>query len=53
MERLGINMERLETNDQTQHVVNIRKALVCGYFMQVAHKKGEGAPYLTVKDNQV
>lgn len=32
---------------------NIRKALVCGFFMQVAHKKeGEKGNYLTVKDNQ-
>jgi pre-mRNA-splicing factor ATP-dependent RNA helicase DHX15/PRP43 len=69
MERLetNLNMDRLETNmahlgidpvtrshdDQTQHFVNIRKALVSGYFMQVAHKEGENAPYLTVKDNEV
>jgi pre-mRNA-splicing factor ATP-dependent RNA helicase DHX15/PRP43 len=66
MEHLETNMERLEIgtahlginpmarshNDQTQHFVNIRKALVSGYFMQVAHKEGENAPYLT-EDNQV
>jgi len=27
--------------------------LVCGFFMQVAHKEGEKGNYLTVKDNQV
>ncbi|KAI0252844.1 hypothetical protein BJV78DRAFT_1199359 [Lactifluus subvellereus] len=31
--------------------MNIRKALVCGFFMQVARKEGEKG-YLTVKDNQ-
>ena len=60
VERLGIDMERLGVNPvtgshnaQTQHYVNIRKALVCGYFMQVAHKEGEKGSYITVKDNQV
>lgn len=59
-ERLGIDMERLRINPvtgsynaQTQHYVNVRKALVCGYFMQVAHKDGEKGSYTTVKDNQV
>jgi pre-mRNA-splicing factor ATP-dependent RNA helicase DHX15/PRP43 len=32
---------------------NIRQALTCGFFMQVAHKEGEKGGYLTVKDNQV
>ena len=32
---------------------NIRKTLVCGFFMQVAHKEGEKGSYKTVKDNQV
>ncbi|CAG8559679.1 4594_t:CDS:2 [Acaulospora colombiana] len=31
---------------------NIRKTLVCGFFMQVAHKTGEKSGYKTVKDNQ-
>ncbi|KAJ7760611.1 P-loop containing nucleoside triphosphate hydrolase protein [Mycena maculata] len=49
MERLGLaivsisNEQRLDTN--------IRKVLVCGFFMQVANKKGEN--YVTCKDNQV
>ena len=33
--------------------LNIRQALVCGFFMQVAHKEGEKGSYLTIKDNQV
>ena len=60
MERLEINMERLGLNpvtrshdDQTRHYVNIGKALVSGYFMQVAHKVGVKGSYITVKDNQV
>ncbi|WVQ76583.1 hypothetical protein IAR50_006255 [Cryptococcus sp. DSM 104548] len=32
---------------------NIRQALTCGFFMQVAHKEGEKGSYMTVKDNQV
>ena len=34
------------------YYVNIRKALVSGYFMHVAHLERSGH-YLTVKDNQV
>lgn len=33
------------------YYVNIRKALVSGFFMQVAHQERTGH-YLTVKDNQ-
>ena len=36
----------------TMRALNIRKALVTGYFMQVAHLERTGH-YLTVKDNQV
>lgn len=32
---------------------NIRQALTCGFFMQVAHKEGEKGSYSTIKDNQV
>lgn len=32
---------------------NIRQALTCGFFMQVAHKEGERGSYSTIKDNQV
>jgi len=34
------------------YYVNIRKAMLAGYFMQVAHMERTGH-YLTVKDNQV
>ncbi|CAL1702780.1 unnamed protein product [Somion occarium] len=40
-------------NDERTLYTYIRQALVCGYFMQVAHKEGEKNAYLTVKDNQV
>jgi HrpA-like RNA helicase len=53
MERLEIDVITKSYKDQTRHHVNIRKALVCGYFMQVAHKEGEKGSYITVKDNQV
>lgn len=31
---------------------NIRKALTCGFFMQVAHREGDKNSYATVKDKQ-
>ncbi|KAL6765945.1 DEAH-box nuclear pre-mRNA splicing factor [Haematococcus lacustris] len=37
--------------DDKNYYNNIRKALVAGYFMQVAHLERQGM-YLTVKDNQ-
>ncbi|KAF8465792.1 P-loop containing nucleoside triphosphate hydrolase protein [Russula ochroleuca] len=53
MERLEVDVVTKSYPDQTRHYIDIRKALVCGYFMQVAHKEGEKGSYLTVKDNQV
>ena len=54
MERLEINVMTKSYDDQTRHNLNIQKALVCGFFLQVAHKEGEkGGTYITVKDNQV
>jgi pre-mRNA-splicing factor ATP-dependent RNA helicase DHX15/PRP43 len=53
MERLEIGLVTKSYTDQTRHYMDIRRALVCGYFMQVAHKEGEKGGYLTVKDNQV
>jgi HrpA-like RNA helicase len=57
-EQLRRNMEKAEIellslDDERKLFQNIRKALVCGFFMQVAHKEGEKGNYLTVKDNQV
>ena len=51
MERLEIELVTL--SDEAKLFVNIRQALVCGFFMQVAHKEGEKGNYLTVKDHQV
>ena len=51
MERYEI--ELVTTHDERKYYENVRKALVCGYFMQVAHKEGEKNQYMTVKDNQV
>ena len=51
MERYEIDL--VMTQDERRLWTNIRKALVCGFFMQVAHKEGEKNAYLTVKDNQV
>lgn len=53
MERLEIDLVTKSYTDQTRHYVDIRRALVCGYFMQIAHKEGEKGGYITVKDNQV
>ncbi|KXN81059.1 putative pre-mRNA-splicing factor ATP-dependent RNA helicase prp43 [Leucoagaricus sp. SymC.cos] len=50
MERLDIDSVSLM--DETKLFVNIRKALVCGFFMQVAHREGDKGSYTTVKDNQ-
>ncbi|KAF8958432.1 P-loop containing nucleoside triphosphate hydrolase protein [Flammula alnicola] len=51
MERFDI--EAISIKDEKKLFVNIRQALVCGFFMQVAHKEGEKGNYITVKDNQV
>ena len=53
MERFEIDLVTKSYEDQTRHYMNIQKALVCGYFTQVAHKNGPGSSYLTIKDNQV
>ena len=51
MQRFEI--ESISLSDASKLYQNIRKVLVCGFFMQVAHKEGEKGSYLTVKDNQV
>jgi len=51
MERLEIQMVSTNFHDK-EYYPNIRKCLVSGYFMQVAHLEKSGH-YLTVKDNQV
>ncbi|UXI19927.1 transmembrane protein [Sarcoptes scabiei] len=47
------NLKRISTEFTSKdYYLNIRKALVAGYFMQVAHLERNGT-YLTIKDNQV
>uniref|UniRef100_A0A7N2R3I7 RNA helicase n=1 Tax=Quercus lobata TaxID=97700 RepID=A0A7N2R3I7_QUELO len=47
------NLRLCSTNFNCRdYYINIRKAMVAGYFMQVAHLERTGH-YLTVKDNQV
>jgi len=48
--RLGVQLVSTDFKNK-DYYVNIRKALVSGYFMQVAHLERQGH-YLTVKDNQ-
>ena len=48
--RLGIALVSTDFKDP-QYYTNIRKAVVAGYFMQLAHLQRTGH-YLTVKDNQ-
>ena len=50
MERYDIEFNSV--SDEKKLYANIRQSLVCGFFMQVAHKEGEKGNYLTVKDNQ-
>ena len=51
MERFDIDLISIDEPSKLYRA--IRMALVCGFFMQVAHKEGEKGQYLTVKDNQV
>jgi pre-mRNA-splicing factor ATP-dependent RNA helicase DHX15/PRP43 len=51
MERFDV--ELISINDERKLHMYVRQALVCGFFMQVAHKEGEKGNYLTAKDNQV
>ncbi|KAF8603255.1 P-loop containing nucleoside triphosphate hydrolase protein [Ceratobasidium sp. AG-I] len=50
MERFDLDL--VGTQDQRKLHISIRQTLVCGFFMQVAHR-GEKNTYVTVKDNQV
>lgn len=51
MERIQLQMVSTDFNDK-EYYPNIRKCLVAGFFMQVAHLEKSGH-YLTIKDNQV
>ncbi|CAD6197393.1 unnamed protein product [Caenorhabditis auriculariae] len=48
-----MNLRRVSTDFKSRdYYINIRKALVAGYFMHVAHLERSGH-YVTVKDNQL
>jgi len=49
-QRHGVNLESTDFHSK-EYYVNIRKAILNGFFMQVAHKERNGS-YLTVKDNE-
>eukprot|EP01120_Amphizonella_sp_Union-15-10_P015582 TRINITY_DN8051_c0_g1_i2.p1 TRINITY_DN8051_c0_g1~~TRINITY_DN8051_c0_g1_i2.p1 ORF type:complete len:705 (-),score=150.45 TRINITY_DN8051_c0_g1_i2:146-2260(-) len=51
MKRFNIPLNSTEFTSK-DYYPNIRKALVCGFFMRVAHLERNGH-YLTIKDNQV
>lgn len=51
MQRMNVPLVSTEFTSP-EYYVNIRKALVTGFFMRVAHKERNGQ-YITVKDNQV
>ncbi|KAM3735164.1 hypothetical protein ACB098_10G068400 [Castanea mollissima] len=51
MSRFNLRLCSTDFNSR-DYYINIRKAMLAGYFMQVAHLERTGH-YLTVKDNQV
>ncbi|KAE9964641.1 DEAH-box ATP-dependent RNA helicase prp43 [Venturia inaequalis] len=51
MEREEIELMSTPFEDK-KYYENIRRALVAGFFMQVAKKDGSGKTYMTVKDEQ-
>ncbi|KAG5514117.1 hypothetical protein RHGRI_035495 [Rhododendron griersonianum] len=51
MGRFNLKLSSTDFNSR-DYYINIRKAMLAGYFMQVAHLERTGH-YLTVKDNQV
>ncbi|KAF2761500.1 putative Pre-mRNA-splicing factor ATP-dependent RNA helicase PRP43 [Pseudovirgaria hyperparasitica] len=51
MEREELELVSTPFEDKSYYE-NIRKALVSGFFMQVAKKDGTGKTYMTIKDNQ-
>ena len=51
-ERLEIQMITTGNEDSPEYFANIRRAMLSGFFMQVAHLQ-KANTYLTVKDQQV
>ncbi|SPO03852.1 probable ATP-binding protein PRP16 [Cephalotrichum gorgonifer] len=52
MESRGLELVSTPFEDKNYYT-NIRRALLAGFFMQVAKKSGSGKSYTTIKDNQV
>ncbi|KAG9075543.1 DEAH-box ATP-dependent RNA helicase prp43, partial [Ceratobasidium sp. 370] len=54
LERLmkRFNLEIVGQTSQRELFTSIRRALVCGSFMQIAHRSGKKKAYVTVKDHQ-
>jgi pre-mRNA-splicing factor ATP-dependent RNA helicase DHX15/PRP43 len=52
MERNGLELVSTPFENK-DYYTNIRRALVSGFFMQVAKRSQSGKQYVTVKDNQV
>lgn len=52
MERNELELVSTPFEDKSYYT-NIRRALVSGFFMQVAKRSQSGKQYVTVKDNQV
>ena len=51
MERSEIELVSTPFEDK-KYYENIRRALVSGFFMQVAKREGSGKTYTTIKDDQ-
>jgi pre-mRNA-splicing factor ATP-dependent RNA helicase DHX15/PRP43 len=51
MEKSELELMSTDFNDKNYYT-NIRRALIAGFFMQVAKKDGTGKTYKTVKDDQ-
>ncbi|ESZ94725.1 putative pre-mRNA splicing factor RNA helicase (Prp43) [Sclerotinia borealis F-4128] len=51
MEKSDLELVSTDFNDKSYYT-NIRRALVAGFFMQVAKKEATGKTYMTVKDDQ-
>ena len=52
LKKLQIDVTNGGDYQNTYYFVNIRKCILSGFFMQVAHRERTGH-YLTIKDNQV
>ncbi|KAG9240798.1 P-loop containing nucleoside triphosphate hydrolase protein [Calycina marina] len=51
MEKSELELVSTDFNDK-EYYTNIRRALIAGFFMQIAKKDGTGKTYKTVKDDQ-